>query len=553
MALAAVAAAVAAYRLSLAGEYGAAPQVHAAIIAWITLAYVFCGLIAWQRRPESRFGPLMIAAGFAPFLARLAETDIELVRALGEALMLLPPVLFLHVFLAYPTGRLEHRSERVLVASGYGVLLSLGLVRGFCELAAWESAAKLALNLERAAIVLIALAALGLLVARRRSAGRPLRGSIDLLVASFMLALVGVAVGILMSAFGAPGTVVGRWVAFGFIGIAPALLVLGFLRARLARASLGEFFLELRGDPGPTDLQNALRRSLRDPSLTLVYWLPEFDSYAGIDGRAAELPDPASGRAVTPIDRGGKRVAALVHDPALAEEPELLQAATAAASITLDNAQLHVELRARLEELRGSRARVIEAGQLERQRLERNLHDGAQQRLIALSLELSRLERDLAESPDVRSRLHDARKEIAVSLAELRDVARGLHPAVLSGHGLAVALESIAARSPTSVQLSVELDERLEERIEVAAYYVVAESLTNVSKHAKATIATVGVVQTDRRLVVEIVDDGVGGADSERGSGLRGLADRVESLDGRLRVWSPVGGGTRVEAEIPCA
>jgi signal transduction histidine kinase len=196
---------------------------------------------------------------------------------------------------------------------------------------------------------------------------------------------------------------------------------------------------------------------------------------------------------------------------------------------------------------------VIEAGQLERQRLERNLHDGAQQRLIALSLELSRLERDLAESPDVRSRLHDARKEIAVSLAELRDVARGLHPAVLSGHGLAVALESIAARSPTSVQLSVELDERLEERIEVAAYYVVAESLTNVSKHAKATIATVGVVQTDRRLVVEIVDDGVGGADSERGSGLRGLADRVESLDGRLRVWSPVGGGTRVEAEIPCA
>ena len=329
------------------------------------------------------------------------------------------------------------------------------------------------------------------------------------------------------------------------------VLLLGFLRARLARSALGDLFLELRGDPSPADLQEALSRALRDPSLSLLYWLPEFGSYADLEGRAVELPESDDGRAVTLIDRDGVQVAALLHDLALAQEPELLDAATAAASIALENAQLHVELRARLEELRGSRARVIDAGQKERQRLERNLHDGAQQRLIALSLELSRLEQQ-EEDPVLSARLDEARRELAVSLAELRDVARGLHPAVLTGHGLEVALESIAARSPVSVDLTVELEGRLHERIEVAAYYVVSESLANVAKHAQATIAKVDVVQTNGHLLVEVVDDGVGGADTEGGSGLRGLADRVEALNGRLRVWTPLGGGTRVKAEIPC-
>jgi signal transduction histidine kinase len=196
---------------------------------------------------------------------------------------------------------------------------------------------------------------------------------------------------------------------------------------------------------------------------------------------------------------------------------------------------------------------VIEAGQSERQRLERNLHDGAQQRLIALSLELGLLEERLSHNPDATGRLREARHEIALSLAELRDVARGLHPAVVSGHGLAVALESLAARAPVHVRLRVDLDARLHEGLEVAAYYVVAESLTNVGKHAQATSATVDITRVHGQVVVEVVDDGIGGADTERGSGLRGLADRVEALGGRLRVWTPRGGGTRVRAEIPCA
>ena len=246
-------------------------------------------------------------------------------------------------------------------------------------------------------------------------------------------------------------------------------------------------------------------------------------------------------------------MAALIHDPALVDEPELLDAVSAAAGIAIENGRLHVELRARLEELRGSRSRIIEAGQKERQRLERNLHDGAQQRLIALSLELSLLEQELGPDADAGLRLAQARREIATSLGELREVARGIHPAVVSGHGLAVALEQLTARAPLPVRLTIAIDERLPEQVEVAAYYLVSESLTNVAKHSGALSVAVDVSRTNDQVVVEILDDGVGGADTEGGSGLRGLADRVEALGGSLRVWSPRGGGTRVRAEIPCA
>jgi signal transduction histidine kinase len=311
--------------------------------------------------------------------------------------------------------------------------------------------------------------------------------------------------------------------------------------------------VELRADPTPADLRDALARALRDPSLTLAYWLPEFGSYADHDGRPVELQQAGNRQGVRLIDREGARVAALLHDPALGDEPELLDAVTAAAGIALENARLNVELRARVEELRGSRARILEAGRTERQRLERNLHDGAQHRLVALSLQLSLLEEQLTGDRSATAQLEQARREIDTSLDELREIARGIHPAVVSGHGLAVALEQLAAGASVPVQLTVELQERLPEALEVAAYYLISESLANVGKYANASSATVEVARRNGYVRIEILDDGIGGADTEGGSGLRGLADRVEALGGRLRVWSPRGGGTRVQAEIPCA
>ncbi|HET9242525.1 MAG TPA: histidine kinase, partial [Gaiella sp.] len=402
------------------------------------------------------------------------------------------------------------------------------------------------------AVAACCLAGIGVLVARRRRVGQPLRGSLALLYDAFGLALVMIALLFGSLVFDGPAVAEIRWATFVALGLAPAAFLVGLLHARLARSAVGDLVVELRGDPAPAELRDALARALRDPSLELVYWLPEFGSYADLDGRPVRLPS-RDGRATTQIDRDGEHVAALLHDPALEDEPELLAAVTAAAGIAIDNGRLHAELRARLQELRGSRVRVIEAEQKERQRLERDLHDGAQQRLIALSLELSRLEERLDADPDARLRLVEARGEIATSLDELRAVARGIHPAVVSGHGLDVALEQLAARAPVPVRLTVAVQGRLPEHLEVAAFYLVSESLTNVGKHAQASSATVDVSQAGGQVVVEVVDDGVGGADTERGTGLRGLADRVEALDGRLRVWSPRGGGTRLRAEIPCA
>jgi signal transduction histidine kinase len=355
----------------------------------------------------------------------------------------------------------------------------------------------------------------------------------------------------LAGTFGWPQFETIRRVTFFVIGVVPVAFLIGLLQARLAHSTVGTLMLELQKGPTPGHVRDAMARALRDPSLTLSFWLPEFGRYVDFDGRPVEASGQDA-RASTPIDRDGTHVAMLMHDPALLDEPELLAAVTAAVGMALDNARLQAELRARLDELQGSRARILEAGQQERQRLERNLHDGAQQRLIALSLELGVLEAESDVDSEARVRLDRARSEIAASLEELRDVARGLHPAVVSGHGLAVALESLAARAPLPVRLTVAVEGRMPEAVEIAAYYVVSESLANVAKHSNASGATVDVRRAGGQAVIVVIDDGIGGADTELGSGLRGLADRVEALGGRLRMWSPRDGGTRLRAEIPC-
>jgi signal transduction histidine kinase len=404
-------------------------------------------------------------------------------------------------------------------------------------------------NAELAVVSAVALAGVALLTVRRRTRGRPLRRSLTLLIDSFTVGLAMIALLLLVGVFGGPAFPVVQRISLFLLGVAPVAFLAGLLQARLARTAVGELVVELRGDPW--DLRAPLAKALRDPSLELLYWLPPFGTWADQDGRAVELPADHARVTVIHDDRG-EPMAALVHDPALRDEPALLDAVTAAAAIALRTGRLQVQLRANVEELRGSRARVLEAGQRERQRLERDLHDGAQQRLVALSLNLGVLQTRLDGDAAAKALLAEARTEIAVSLAELRDLARGLHPAVVSAHGLAVAIESLVAAAPVPVRLRVDLRGRVAESVEVAAYYVVCESLTNIGKHAHATSASVDVSRTGGRVVVEVVDDGVGGADTERGTGLRGLADRVEALGGRLRVWTPRGGGTRVRAELPC-
>jgi signal transduction histidine kinase len=562
IALAGVAAVGCSVALALSSDHVVDPELQAVLYNWMTLPFVLGGVVAWWRRPESRFGLLMIATGFGLFVSNLQWSNASLPYTLGLAVDLLPLALLFHVFLAYPSGRLQRRIERGVVGGAYvsavglqvtKMVLGVGGADNALSLASEPSLANTVQDVQLVSMIALALVVVGLLAARRRRLGRPLLRSTAWLVDCFGLALVMVALLLLAGLLEWPAFETIRKITFVTIGLAPAAFLAGLLDARLARSDVADLFVQLRANPAPGELQDALGRALRDRSLRLAYWLPEYASWADLDGQPVELPDGNGTRATRLIERDGTPVAALVHDRSLLDEPELLDAVTAGAGIALENAQLHADLRARLEELKGSRGRVLEAGRRERQRLERNLHDGAQQRLIALSIELGLLERRLADDPEARARLALARREIAHSLEELRDIARGIHPAVLSGHGLPVALESLAARATVPVRLSIGSEDRMPEGIEAAAYYVVSESLTNIDKHAEATAATVDLQRNDGHLVVEVVDDGIGGADTEKGSGLRGLADRVEAQGGRLRVWTPHRGGTRVRAEIPCA
>ena len=537
------------------------PALRVLLVWWITLPYIFAGMVAWRRRPDSAFGPLMILAGFITQMSMLQWTSLPLPNTIGQLCDLLVAAVWLHIFLAYPTGRLAGGAERVVVVVGYVAALGLQVVilalGGFDDnhllgVVKRPHAAEAVENVQLLVLSALALIGVGLLWGRWRSLPRwQRRRPTQIVIECFGLSLVMLAALLVAGAFQLPGFEVIRLVTFAVAGLAPLAFLAGLLDARLAKAGVGELLVQLRTDPTP-DLQALLAQALRDPTLYLIYWLPQYGSWADQDGNPTSLPRSDNGRRVTFVKQNGEQIAALIYDAGLGDEPELVEAVSAAAGIALENGRLEAELRARLQELQGSRSRVVEAQQNERRRLERNLHDGAQQRLVALALELGLLAEKANNDPATQERLKRARGEVAESLDELRDIARGLHPAVVSGHGLAIALESLAAVTPLEVHLKTDGLPRLPEQLEVAAYYVVSESLTNAAKHAQADTVTVEVGVTTDTLIVEIVDDGIGGADSERGTGLRGLADRIEALNGHLRVWSSVGKGTRVRAEIPC-
>ena len=534
-------------------------DIQIALLLWITIPYIAAGLIAWWRRPDSRLGKLMVAGGFAIGLSALQLADDLTLTTVGGVFDILPAAIFVHVYLAFPDGRLRSRIERWLVAAAYAVAIGLQLLKmmlgafdSHLEVTSQPDLASAVEKVQLLSMSAICLVGIGVLVARRRQAGRPRRRMLALLIDSFMLGFLAIAALFVAGALEVSLDVFTplQRIAFAIVGLSPIVFLFGLLDARLARSAIGDLVIELQRDPAPAELRDAIARTLRDPTLTLAYWVPEYEAYVDLEGRPVELP--VTGRGTTLIDRDGRRVAALVHDPALDDERELLGAVGAVAGFALENARLQAELAARLDEVRGSRARVLEAGQAERKRLERDLHDGAQQRLVGLSLQLKLLEKQLADDPSGMERLEVAQREVAMSLVELRDLARGIHPAVLSAHGLGVALEQVAARAPVPVRLDVDLEERLPEQVELAAYFVACEGLANVGKYAHATAVRILVARRDGLAVVEIADDGVGGADDSRGSGLRGLADRVEALGGRLEVVSPTGRGTVLTAELPC-
>jgi signal transduction histidine kinase len=522
-------------------------------------SFAACGLIAWRRRPDSRSGPLMTATGFA-FLVPvvLGQFDSPLAFTTANLVADVWALFFTALLLTVVSGgRVRSRTDALLIAAFAvpAVLLELLFLQFHEEdgnlLAVFpQPDVADAIDKTQRSLLIGACAVTALVVAMRwRGASPPRRRALLPSVAGAICLLLFAAL-LLNDVVSGSRSQALLWIAACSIVTVPAAFLFGLMRSRLARGGLAQLLRDL-GRMRGSELQTALRRTLGDPGLVVAYRVPAHQAYEDADHVPLSLPAPGPDRNVVPIEHDGREIAALVYDAALDDDPELVEAVCAAAEIAIAQAHLLAESDARMAELRASRERIVAAGDTERRRLERNLHDGAQQRLVTVVMQLRLLERTMADDPVLAEQLTAARDELTRSLDELRELARGLHPAVLE-HGLAPALESLATRSAVATKVSYELPERLPEPAELAAYFVASEALANVAKYAGATRVDIRVRRVGRRASIEIADDGIGGADPDGGSGLRGLADRVEALDGHLRVASPPGVGTVIVAELPC-
>jgi signal transduction histidine kinase len=570
VAVAAVVLGVGALLVVINGKHNIHRGAYAALALGIGWGFVGTGLFAWSRRRGSNIGPLMIAVGFSGLLKALAFSNDSIVFTIGSLAEVLIYALLIHLLLSFPSGRLESRVDRLLVATAY-VNTALVHLAGFLFTDPTEGCAHCPVNPlligdSKAAAVInaaeldIAIGLLGAVVAIlyrrwRDSTASQRRGYAPVLAFGgltfviFMTDLI-VQQAALSSRIDDALTLA----LFGSLACVPFAFLIGLLRFRFSQAeAISALVGRLGGGGGPGGLRKALAEALGDPTLQLAYWVPDQDAYVDAEGQPMRVDPAPKGKIATTIDNDGRRIAAIVHGADLAEERDLVQAVGAAAALTLENERLDAELRARVDELRASRSRIVTAGYAERRRLERDLHDGAQQRLMALGINLRLARERIGREPREAAALLDASlEELNEATGELRELARGIHPATLTDRGLKAALTGLALRSPVPVELVETPDERLPSSVESAVYFVVAEALTNVARYAQARTVSVTVVRINGQVNVQVRDDGVGGADPAQGSGLRGLSDRVGALDGRLELTSACGDGTTVRARIPC-
>ena len=484
------------------------------VTGWTLIA---CGLAGWARRPESRSGPLLTATGFAWFAANL----------LGDPALYLHRGPLLHLTLSYPSGRLGSRLDRVAVAVAYGAALVP---------AVWSS--------DIATFALCALFVLAAVRAHLRALGRERHTRRAALAATAFVSAV--LAGSAIARLAAPTAELTDATLLVYEA-ALCLLAVGLLAGLVVqpwtRTKVTDLVVDL-GQTGSGTLREALAEALGDPTLQIGYWIGE--AYVDSAGRPLALPAAQSGRKVTRVDRDGEAIAVLVHDAAVLDDPSLSDALARAARLAAANAGLQAEVQTQVDELAESRRRLVHAGDEERRRLERRLHETVQSRLAGIVGTLEHAQPGTAGGEPLRR----VQEQLDLALHELRDLAAGLHPGGVEHGGLPTALAALAERSPVPLDLQV-ADIRMEEEIERAIWFVCSEALANVIKHASASSATISVRERSGRLLVEIGDDGVGGAGLGAGNGLAGLADRVEALGGTLAIDSPIGGGTRLTVELP--
>ena len=558
--------------LVLASDHLARPAASAVYGAYLVAACMSIGLYWWVARPASRFGPLLIAYGVCAWLIRLQGSNDPLIFDIGVLAQGPGFVLVFYLFLAYPMGRLEPAAARwlmlVLVVETVvffipSALLSPVLHGGgpldrcvpecpenVLQIASAPKLVEAAGKVDTYVLLVFVVAVLLVYAMRFRSASRPQRRALTAVAATSLLFLpayfiFNFAAGVLFVDQNTRDTL-----SWGLV-VARVLLPLGFLVALLqsrhfATTALQRLLEKLAARPTFDQWRGMVAAALDDDALQLGYHDPRAGRFRESGGGELDPPAPP-GRAWVPVERDGQPVAAMVIDESLTEDPELVQAASWATLIAVENGSLEGELRA-------SRTHILEAGHAERRRIERDLHDSAQQRLIALGvhLELTREKLDHEEERDALERLGG---EVQAAIDELREVAHGLRPPTLADAGVGSALKEVAARSVTRVAV-VDALPRQYEPVETAIYFCCLECLQNAAKHAGADPQVIITLeQEDGRVCFSVEDDGAGfdPAAVPPGAGLTNLADRLAPVGGTLRIDSRPGRGTRIEGDLPAA
>jgi signal transduction histidine kinase len=533
----------------------------------VAAAYATSGVIAWGRRPSNGMGPVLYLGGLVILLAGLLNTSVPALAAAGLVLAAAPIGAVFHALLAFPSGRLNGRVAAALVALGYVITIALQSPRYLFSrnpppLDAFElghrptvvHAGILVQNISGGVVLACGALLLAHRVLRASTPQRRVLGPVYLYGIAAILFLE-LAAHVLRPLFGiGPNTVFGLQMA-GLAGV-PAAFVSGILRGGFARSGeleeLGVWLGSTEG--GRPGLRDALAATLGDPSLELLFWLPD-GGYVSAAGEPVCLPRLGSGRAAVEVELADQRIGAIAYDGGLIADPELVRAGGRVIAIALERERLTAALLASRESLRESRVRIIEAADRERRRIARDLHDGLQGRLVTVAIRTGRLAADPA-ARTVASELTGLREELEEASGELRDLVQGVMPALLLERGLYAATEDLVDRLPVPTRLALAPGESyvpLPQRIESTGYFVVAEALTNAVKHSQARELGVTVARDDSTLRIEVTDDGVGGASVAGGSGLRGIADRLDVLGGTLHIRSPEGQGTWMLAELPCA
>jgi signal transduction histidine kinase len=523
-------------------------------------ALLVVGLVALTRPRERRLGALLVAASIAWFLVEWNNPGVgsAFVFTAGLVLCVAAPPLIAHVAIAYPEGRVRSRLDRLGLAVAYaGAVLVLGvfaasvfdpasrcsqcprnlaLIHGNHGL--YTSVNRFGVRLGLAwSLLLIGVIVAGLV--RSTPARRRLAAPVALAGCAY-LALVASDFAYSLDLGYLTRDSLDRRL---WLGEAAALcaLALGvawaWVRARWTRSSLARLVIEFADAPRPGRLRDALAALLGDPSLRLAYPL-EDGRLVDARGRTVELAGE-----VTPIVHAGREVAQLAHRPGLLDDPALVEEVAAAARLALENERLQAETRAQLEDLRASRSRIVETGDTERRRLERDLHDGAQQRLVGLLLELRLARSRMGSGPDLAlpARINEAEAELLAALGELRELAHGIFPAALEEEGLVAAVEALAEEAQISLAITALPEERLDRSVEAAAYFVVSETVRQTAASALAVSAE----RRNGRLIIDVKGD----AEPQP---IVDLEDRVGALDGTVEVVRGRNGHVTIRAEIPC-